>query len=426
MKYLTHLLLRHLRQYPGRTLTALGVLTAAATLMLALAGAGVALRFRVTGHLARMFPEEQLWLEAGRASLGPIALEPNPITDETVKAVRARPEAAQVWPVEPLRVPVVAAGNLFGQELAADAVIHGVDRALVSDALRKDQPWGKPASPEEPYPVVVSRFFLDLYNLGMARASGLPLLSENLLLGKHATLYLGTSTALPLPPAKTPRSIQAMVAGVTTHPGLLALEMPAEVVRALNREYQPGSPPQYVKLAVQLNKGADRDEFLKAVAPLGLVVPGSDVAAGQVKRAVRLAGWGLILLAAAVFALGMLTFYTLFTMIFHARRQDLVRLRALGLSPAEAVALALGEVGLPATCAVATATAAVGALQTWAVARLAGVAELAGVLPPELFRTSWGWHLAAGGAILLVTLLPALPALRWIARVEPAAVIRDL
>lgn len=340
--------------------------------------------------------------------------------------MRARPEVNRVWTVETLRIPAAATGNLFGQQLTSDAVIHGVDRELVADALRKDQPWGPPADPQGDYPVVLSKFFIDLYNLGMARAAGLPLLNEANVIGRHATIYLGASTMMGLPPGQKPRTFTGVVVGLTSNPGMLALIMPSEVVRALNKEFLPNMEPQYVKVSVLLKKGADRDAFLQGIAPLGLVVPGSDLLGPQLKRAVRVAGWTLLLLALGVLALGMLTFYTLFTMIFHARRLDLVRLRALGLSPAEVVALALGEVGAIALGAVSVATVVVGTLGVWLAGRLQAMTTLASVLPPELFRISWGWLIVAGGVILLLTITPALPVLRWIVKVEPAQVIRDL
>lgn len=428
MRFLLHLLSRHLRQYPGRSLTALAVLMLASTLMLTLAGAGAALQFRVGNYLGRIFPEEQLWLEAGRAALGPIALEPKPITDATVKSIRERPEVAAVWPVEPLRIPAAVSGNLFGQQLTSDAVVHGVERELVADALSKDAIWGPPAKAGEAYPVVVSRFFIDLYNLGMARAAGLPLLSESSVVGRHATFYIGASTVMALPGGnqRQPRTFTGVVVGLTSHPGMLALMMPADVVRALNKEYLPNMAPQYVKVAVRLKKGADRDQFLQGIAPLGLVIPGSDLLWPQLKRSVRVAGWTLMALAAGVLTLGMLTFYTLFTMIFHARRLDLVRLRALGLSPTEAVALALGEVGAIAFSAIALATLTVGLLGGWLAGRLQAMASVSNVVPPELFQASWGWLALAGLAILALTITPALPVLRWIVKVEPAQVIRDL
>lgn len=426
MRYLLHLLARHLRQYPGRSLTALAVLVVASTLMLLLAGAGATLRFRVANYLGRLFPEEQIWLEAGRAALGPVAVETHPITDQTLDTVRQRPEVGKVWAVEPLRVPIAVTGNLFGQSITSDAVVHGVERELVEDALAPDQPWETPANPEGPYPLVVSRYFLDLYNLGMARASGLPMLSDKYVINKRVTLYVGESTALAISKTTATRTITGVCVGVTSHPGMLALELPAATVREFNLAFNPNMKPQYVKLAVLLKKGADRDEFLTAVAPLGLVVPGSDVLGAQLKRAVRAAGWTLMLLAAGVFALGMLTFYTLFTMIFHARRLDLVRLRALGLSPAEAVALALGEVGVIALAAVVLATGAVGALGGWLAARLQAMAAASNMIPKELFDPAWGWLALAGAVILILTITPALPVLRWIVKVEPAQVIRDL
>lgn len=427
MRFFCHLLLRHLRQYPGRVAAALVVLTAASALMLALAGMGAALRFRVGGYLAELFPEEKVWLEAGKAALGPVAFENKPINDETVKQVATRPEVEHVWPVEPVRFPISVSGNLFGQEVASDAVIHGVTRPLIEDALKKDQPWGAPKSPEGPYPIVVSRYFLDLYNLGLARANGMPLLSPSFLIGRHVKVMLGVSTVMgAVRSGVAPREVKGVVVGFTAQPAMIGLAMPEEVVHALNQEYAPNTTTQYVTLVVLLKKGADRKAFLKSVVGQGLVLSGGDVLGERIKTGVRVAGWALIGLSASIFALGMMTFYMLFTMIFHSRRLDLIRLRALGLSPVQVVGLALGEVGVIATSAVLLAGGANALLGYWAAERLRSWAEQMSWLPPNLLDPATGWLALASGAILVTTLLPALPVLRWVVTVEPAQVIRDM
>jgi hypothetical protein len=276
---------------------------------------------------------------------------------------------------------------------------------------------------------VVSRYFLDLYNLGLARANGLPLLNPHSLVGRHVTITLGASTVLGVSKnAPSPREVKGIVAGFTAQPAMIGLALPEEVVHALNQEFAPRLPAQYVTLVVQLKKGADRREFLKDAANEGLVLSGGDLLGERVKTVVRVAGWTLIALAAGIFGLGMLTFYLLFTMIFHARRFDLIRLRALGLSPPQVVGLALGEVLAIAALAVVLAGGLNAFLGHWAAEWLKEWAAHAQLtwLPPGLFEPATGWLIITSFFILLTTLLPALPMLRWVVKVEPAQVIRDM
>jgi hypothetical protein len=217
-----------------------------------------------------------------------------------------------------------------------------------------------------------------------------------------------------------------VVVGFTAQPGMIGLAMPEDVVRAFNREFSAAGAVQYVKLVVRLKKGAERRSFLPAAAAEGLVLSGGDAIGEQIKTAVRAAGWLLIGLAGGVFGLGMLTFYLLFMMTFHARRLDLIRLRALGLSPAEVVALALGEVGLIAAAAVALAGGTGVLLSAWAAGRLKQWSAALSWLPPGLLEPAPGWLVPASLIILVTTLLPALPVLRWVVKVEPAQVIRDM
>jgi hypothetical protein len=207
---------------------------------------------------------------------------------------------------------------------------------------------------------------------------------------------------------------------------MIGLAVPEEVVREFNNEFSTHPAPLYVTLVVQLKKGADRLAFLRAANEGGLVLAGGNALGERIKDAVKVAGWSLIALAGGVFALGMLTFYMLFLMIFHARRLDLIRLRAMGLSPAQVVGLALGEVGSIALAAVVVAGGANVALSLWAAGRLSRSAEVMAWVPPRLLEPATGWLILASALILITTLLPALPMLRWVVKVEPGQVIRDM
>jgi hypothetical protein len=298
---------------------------------------------------------------------------------------------------------------------------------LVADALAEGQKWSWGiADGDAPCPVVVSRYWLDLYNMGMARAGGLPLLTPQAAVGRRFELVLGESVVGLAATEEPVRRLELQVVGLSAQPGLLGLVLPLEVVRGLNARYAPGRQRQYVELVAQLKPGADRDSFLSAAGELGLRPSREEALGTRIKTAARLVGWSLIGLALAVFALGLATFYLLFAMIFHSRRLDLVRLRTLGLTPAQSLALALAEVAVLSGAAIvlaATANLALGhALERAAEPLLQRVATL----PEGLLAFSPVWMALFAALILVASLLPALPMLRWVVRVQPGHVIRDL
>ncbi len=427
MPFMIHLLWRHLRQYPGRALTALVVLAVTATIMLALAGAGAALRFRLGHYLEQLFPEERIRLEAGRMGLGPVAIEGRPISDEILDTLKKRPDVAEVLAIEAARFPIVAEGTLFGQTIASEAVVYGVPRDLIADALKPGVQWQAPPDDDGVYPLVASSYFVDMYNMGFARANGLPLLNPGAILGRELDLHLGESMlGIGNGSGTNSRTIRCRLVGLTASPAMIGLALPAEVIRQFNTEFAAKPRRQYVAVVVRLNRGGVRESFVQEVARMGLVQAGSDVLGERMMTGVRVASWILMTLAGAVMALGLLLFYLLFAMIFHSRRLDLIRLRAFGVSPRGVVGLALGEV-----CILAGVAVAVAAVAIWALARWAGAMELIwqqnlAWLPKGLFALPLGWLALASVVMLLLALIPALPMLWSVVKSEPAAMIRDL
>lgn len=426
MPFFLHLLLRHLRQYPGRALTAIVVLGVAAGLMLVLAGTAAMLNFRVGGYLRELFPAERVRLEAVRRSLGPVAFEANPITGATLDAVRARSDVQQALAIESVRFPIRVEADILGNVISTDAIIQGAPRSLVEDAISTDTVWRKPADEKFAYPIVASRYLLDMYNLGYARSTGLPMLEPGALIGRGIDIYLNESTIGMAFPGQASRRIRGILVGFSSSPSVVGIALPEDAVAAFNREFLPGSETRYVQLIVDLKREAERSKFIEDLAAMNLAPTGTDVFTDQLKRGVRVAAAGLTLLAAAVILQGLLTFYTLFSMIFHARRLDLMRLRALGLSARRAVALAMAEVLLLAGLAVGAAALGIALLEQRLIAALTEVAQQFASLPPGLLQGSGAMLWFAAGAILIAALLPALPMLAWVFKTEPADVIRDL
>ena len=84
--------------------------------------------------------------------------------------------------------------NLLGFSLITDSAIFGVPKDYITNDLNIPSTWDKTI---EPYPAIVPRKVLDLYNFTIAAPQGLPTLSEDKLLGKQLTLYPNYSTFFP-------------------------------------------------------------------------------------------------------------------------------------------------------------------------------------------------------------------------------------
>lgn len=427
MTYVARLLRAHVLQYPGRAASGLLVLTVASTLMMMLSSASAALQFRLNNHLRQIYPEERLHLEASRLGVGMIALESRSITESTLTRIREQEATKQVLPIEPLRVPAMASGRFFGETITSDVVIHGVPRPLVEDALDRDQRWSAPDAEGGVYPVVASMHFVDLYNIGLARAASMPLLNPQKIIGRRFTIVLGRSVVGLGSREQASQTIECELVGLTRKSGSLAMMMPQSVIRALNRNRAPNQPAIYVRLVVDLKPGADQESFLKTAQQLGLQLSSGDLVSKRLKTGVNIAAWGLLGLAASVLVLGLMVFYVMFAMTFHSRRDDLVRLKALGMSPAGTFVLATGEVGVLVFPAVGFAlVATLGTARALHQAFEETLVENSALLPNTLFQPSVGWLLLTAACIVMLTLAPALPMLRATLKREPGEAIRDL
>jgi len=427
MVFYLKLLSRHIIQYPFRAGTALFVLAVASTLMLGLLGSAAALRFRIGGYLANLFPEEKLRLEARTGALGPIAMEAVVVNDSIVKRLAEREDVEEVWAVEPARFPLSIEAELFGESFVSEAVVHGIDHSLVEPELGiSGLEWMEPGGDNPIYPLLVSRYFLDMYNLGIARSTGLPILSPKFAIGRHVALHLGRSYLGIGGERSNVRAVRCKIVGISSQPWLLGLAMPADIVRALNREFAPALETRYVQLIVQMAKGGDRDAFLEDIATMGLCLGGGEILGSSLIRGVRLTSNILFVLAMAVFLLGVLQFYCLYVMIFHARRPDLTKLIVLGMTPMQALGLALGELAVIAVAAVGIAGAVtflvINVISGWIMKMNQGL----GLLPDEMFLPSHAWLCVGSLGILLGTLVPVIPVLYKSLHIDLPTMVRDI
>ncbi len=101
------------------------------------------------------------------------------MNDSIVKRLEDREDIEEVWTVEPARFSLSIETELFGKSFVSEAVVHGIDHSLVEPQLGiSGLDWMEPGGDNPIYPLLVSRYFLDVYNLVVAKSAGLPILSS--------------------------------------------------------------------------------------------------------------------------------------------------------------------------------------------------------------------------------------------------------
>lgn len=132
---------------------------------------------------------------------------------------------------------------IFGMTLATETMVFGVPGDLIANDLQSPEIWDQTV---EPYPALIPRKILDLYNLAVAGPQNLPALSEEALIGQHLTFLPNYSSFFPDSNDKT-ETIRLKVAGFSDRVNLIGVTLPYKIVEEFNRKYgksdETGSGP---------------------------------------------------------------------------------------------------------------------------------------------------------------------------------------
>lgn len=222
--------------------------------------------------------------------------------------------------------------SIFGLVLRTDSMIFG----LPAEFLDQDQAqWDKL---EEPYPALIPRKFLDLYNFTIASPQNLPKFSEDQLIGKELTLYLNHSTFFPSANEEV-MSIKLKVLGFSDKINLIGLTLPYEVVEKFNQE----KAENYVELYVETTDQSQVSEIAAKIEKMGyntkyLQKDFKNVEAKFIYIKAALSIISLIILITSIIAI-----LSTFLATISERKREIGLLRAIGASKAQIRKLILTE-----------------------------------------------------------------------------------
>lgn len=418
------LLCRELRGSPGRTAVLLLCVTLTAAVGALALAATLFLSREFAPRLRALYPENRIVVRAPSLDVAMLRFEPGRVTAQSVARVRTIAGVERVLPQRGAAFPASAVISVDGSDdgMQTDVILHGVPLELIADDLAEGYDWSWREG--EPVPALVSAFFLDLYNLGLAEGMGMPKLNPRAVIGREFPLLLGESSMTYTDgPART---VSARVVGLSANPLLVGLAVPDDAVRAWNREFSDKGEGSFLALHVDLRASADPDQVTAALQEAGLV---ASAQAEQLHRGQEVVRSVQLLIAAAVTLVLLLSLVGVGSTVLavsRSRRSTWGLYRASGLSRRGLLLLLLGE-----AIALSIAAACIGLALAWMVARAAENA-LGGVLADSALLHTDG--VALDGTVLLGTLLGAfllvaLPLL-WSAlhaiRRQPAALLASL
>lgn len=155
--------------------------------------------------------------------------------------------------------------DIFGASLITDSMVFGVPKAFIEKDIKKPELWD---TNSEPYPAIIPRKILDIYNLTVAGPQNLPALSEESLRGKELTLYPNYSTFFPINNS-TNEKVKLEIVGFSDKVNLIGATLPLEVVQELNNKFANEKNDKILELFVETESADQTATIAGEIEKLG-------------------------------------------------------------------------------------------------------------------------------------------------------------
>ncbi len=244
---LTQLALQNIRRKKFRTfLASLSIAIGTASLILFL-GLSNGIREATFEEIEKKSPLTQITVHPKVEDAGIVSFlaksDENKLNQQTIKEISEIEGVKAIYPEIQFNNFSSLEASLLGFSLITDTMVFGMPTGFIEDDLSASSDNENPAEiwkrKEQPYPALIPRRILDLYNLGIAIPRGLPTVSEESLLGKDLKLYPNYSTFFPGLDDKK-EVIRLEVVGFSDKINILGATLPYEIVSEMNAEYSNG------------------------------------------------------------------------------------------------------------------------------------------------------------------------------------------
>jgi len=232
--------------------------------------------------------------------------------------------------------------ELTGIGVLTDSMIFGVPYEFIKDEIPNPEIWEKT---EEPYPAILPRKILELYNLSVASPQSLPLLSEKDLIGKEIIFYPRYSTFFGSSENDKSDKITLKIVGFSDKASLLGPTIPIDTLKTINRYYAPTGNNSYTQLFVETLDQNKTVQVAKEIETLDLSTQYFTKDMKEIQAKISYLSIGLGLITLIILLLSAIAIISTFLSQIAERKKELGLLRALGATRKQIKLLIMSEAG---------------------------------------------------------------------------------
>lgn len=423
-----HIICGNLAERKLRTFSAVFVIAFAVAVVMIISAIGFGFLRGAMRKAEEAFPPGLLLAKPRAMNISVLTFNTGILNDKVVARVRQLPGVEYAAPQLSLKMPLRAQGEVMGQQAETDAIVVGIDPVVVQQDVKPGFSFRFDPDSSHPVPVVLPRYFLDMYNLAYADSMGLPKINESFALGKTFTLFLGETYLL----GDTGNSqgkkkqVTCQIVGLTSNPSLfVGALIPLQYAEKFNQWYTGLESTNYTAMHVRVRDLAHLDDVTSRIQDLGLVVESHKETLERFQFVARAVATTTALFAAIVVVIAAVSVFNTFSLIMNQRRGEVGLLRAVGGSRRFVTWLFVWEVAALGLFAGLIGTTASWILLHWADRRILAHLPHASFLPEHMFYANWELVgiLIAGATLLSV--IATLPVILGTTRTPPASLISE-
>ncbi len=343
---LTQLALQNIKEKKLRTfLASLSIAIGTASLILFL-GLSSGIKHASFEELERKNPLTQIIVRPNIEDAGLISFisksEEGDLTPKTLETISKLKGVKMVHPEIQFNNFASLEASLLGFSLVTDSMIFGVPMEFIEDEIKSPELWN---TNEEPYPALIPRKLLDLYNMAVAYPQGLPTISEESLFGKELTLYPNYSTFFPGMNDKK-NSIKLEVIGFSDKINLLGATLPFHIVEDLNKTYASTETNKYLELFVITQEAALTSQVAQEIEKLGFNTQYFQKNIQEVEAKFQYLSISLGIISLIIIITAAIAIISTFLATIAERTKEIGLFRALGATKSHIKKLILLEAGI--------------------------------------------------------------------------------
>ncbi len=262
--------LRNIKQKKFRTfLASLSITIGTASLILFL-GISNGIQNATFQEIEKSSPLTQITVRPNTDNTGVVSFlaqsQEGKLTDDSIEKLSQIDGIVNISPEIQFNNFASLEASLLGFSIVTDTMVFGVEKDFIEEELNNSEIWD---NKEQPYPTVIPRKILDLYNLTIASPQGLPLLSEEGLIGKEIELYPNHSNFFP-GMQKKENPIRLEIVGFSDKVNLIGTTLPYQIVQELNSKFSPLEGSQkYVEIFVETESPSSTSQIANQIEELG-------------------------------------------------------------------------------------------------------------------------------------------------------------